>query len=58
MVVKLLYIFKHPLEIISLYNIMQFHIIAQTDPFKLVPEEPKLDDVNSEGNHKKPIKGR
>ena len=37
---------------------MQFHIIAQTDPFKLVPEESKLDDVNSEGNHEKPIKGR
>ena len=37
---------------------MQFQIIAQTDPFKLVPEESKLDDVNSEGNHEKPIKGR
>ena len=48
----------HPLEILSLCNIMQFQIIAQTDPFKLVPEESKLDDVNSEGNHKKPNKGR
>ena len=37
---------------------MQFYVIAQNDPFKLVPEESKLDDVNSEGNHKKPNKGR
>ena len=43
---------------ILLCNDMQFYVIAQNDPFKLVPEESKLDDVNSEGNHKKPIKGR
>ena len=54
---KFLYII-HPSNLIIIIQEFSFHIIAQNDPFKLVPEESKLDDVNSEGNHKTPIKGR
>ena len=46
------------IEITIIISKFAFDIIAQNDPFKLVPEESKLDDVNLEGNHEKPIKGR